>query len=144
MVRVFNLGAGVKYHAKAWVGDKQGGGDLFLPFHELVNIKPSRLLGGAFTNFLVFVGSQGPIFGDDWGSSVMYEQLLAATGGEVSSRQVPKRLLRSPQHLGEDNFLAFRFDEHDFSLAFWKNRRTTFLTNNGAFKSYTKCFCSSN
>jgi hypothetical protein len=106
MVRIFNLGAGASFHANAWIGDKHGGDTLVLPFHEFVNIKPSRLSGGAFTNFLVFVNSQGPIFGDEWGSSVMYEQLLAATGGEVSSRSVPKRLLRPPQHLGEDKLLA--------------------------------------
>ena len=48
MIRIYNLGAGAEFHRSEFIGDVQGGEMLYLPYHEIVNVPPSRILGGVF------------------------------------------------------------------------------------------------
>lgn len=92
ILRVFNLGEGSQYH----------GSDLKLknlPFHEIVNIDPKRLTGGAFTSFLDLMDT--PQKGrKTWKASHFYEIALSSFGGEISNRKDSSSLLREAQYVG--------------------------------------------
>jgi hypothetical protein len=102
MIRVYNLGAGIsQYHA----GEKIHGENLVLPFHEIVNVDGTRLFGGGFVSMLAYMSKNKPMIQNEhnsvkWDHSSMYEVILGAVGGDVSSRSVPSSSLRTMQYNG--------------------------------------------
>ena len=88
-----------RLHQGAWVGDEQGGERLYLPYHEMSNIQPSRILGGAFSSFLVFVGHNVPTMMDSWNAVGACLPLpLQTTGEEEPARKWLTDPYPSPVH----------------------------------------------
>lgn len=100
LLRIFNLGSGVQYHTMKKIRFDY----MAIPFHEIVNVNRSRLLGGAVTTFASFVMQNPPTIGLEWDAASMYEVLLSSLGGRISARQVNSSAFRPLQYIGNCAF----------------------------------------